>query len=157
MFKLKSHSLSDPISLVEMPEEHPARLFYDYWFVLCEGKKFAKKSDFDPSKIPVLLPNIAIVQLHWARQKLDPVLKLAGERFYELGKVSSGQRVQDIFPEKEYSIRCSLYAKIAKQPQVSFYNMQIPFESREFINVKKGIFPFSSDNKKVDHLFLVID
>jgi len=54
-------------------------------------------------------------------------------------------------------MRGNLYDKLSKQPQASFLNMPLPFKGRDFIQVIKGIFPFSSDGRNVDHLYLVID
>jgi len=158
MWRPKSKSFQSPLSLEEVPEHHPVRRFYSYWRELCGNRAYALKGDFNPAQVKTLLPNIGIVRLNHAGAEFDLELTLVGERIMEIAAIGGkGSYRKDLFSGDELSDRLTLYAEIARNPAAHFFRMSTPFEGREYIEIIKGMFPFSRDGETVDHMFLVIE
>ncbi|GEM_PF-5115996 len=158
MWRPKSKSFKFPLALGEVPEDHPARQFYVYWRELCGDRQYALKADFNPARVKQILPNIGVVKLDYSAAEFDLYLTLVGERIMEIAAINGkGSYRKDLFAGDELSDRLILYAEIAQNPAARFFQMNAPFEGREYIQIVKGMFPFSADGKLVDHIFLAID
>lgn len=158
MWKPKSESFNNPLTIEEVPEDHAVHQFYRYWRELCGDREFALKAEFNPARVIKLLPNIAITRLEYSAAEFDIRLTLAGEEIMEIMLIKGlGTYRHDFFSGKELEDRLYLYDHMAKNRQMKIYRMNPPFPGREFIEYIVGLFPFSSDGEKVDYYFLVIE
>lgn len=158
MRQLKSKSFDNPIRYEDVPENHPTRLFYDYWKLLCGDRKFALKSDFNPAELPRLLPNIGLVKLDYSGPEFDLLLTLVGERIKELTAISGpGSYRHDFFSGSELEDRLILYKDLSINPRAELFRMKVPFPQRHFHEIIVGMFPFSSEGQLVDYIFLVVE
>lgn len=158
MREFKTEAFKSPVTLGDMPENHPARLFYDYWKELCAEADFALKADFNPADIPRLLPNICILKLDDSGPELGFNLTLIGEGVKNMSGVTEmADYERYLYTGDNLADRRLIYGELVKAPQVRFYRMKVPFPGRQFIEIIKGIFPFSSDGKKIDYFYLVME
>lgn len=158
MRPLKTDSFENPVALEDMPENHPARLFYDYWETLCPVADFALKVNFNPADIPGILPNICILKMDDSRHPPAMELTLIGEGVKKMsGVIKMADYQHNLFSGDNLTDRQHIYSALSQKPEVRFYRMKVPFPGRQFIEIIKGIFPFSSDGKKIDFFYLVID
>ncbi|WP_193369316.1 PAS domain-containing protein [Pelagibius marinus] len=94
------------------------REFLAYWLSKCPssetGQAFPRREDIHPEDIPHLLPYIFIVDVLRGGGELDFRFRLVGTKIVTIEGEHTGQRISDMFPDREgYSVLWQQYRDAA--------------------------------------------
>ncbi len=133
---------------------HPrCRDFHDYVQSITPGGRLPSRAQFDPTRIPTLLPQLWIVEV-----ERDPIrlrIRLIGTKVVEaLGKDSTGQYFDDAFPQarpEEYFDRYLFM--ILEKTGTWRRGGSLVDHGPVWSEVENVIMPFASDGETVDRLY----
>lgn len=94
------------------------REFLAYWHSKCPpsetGEAFPRRKDIHPDEILQLLPSIFIVDVLRCGGELDFRFRLVGTKIVTIEGEHTGQRISDLFPDREgYSVLWQQYRNAA--------------------------------------------
>ncbi|WP_420346965.1 hypothetical protein [Pelagibius sp.] len=152
-----------PVSLAEVPPEHPVAVFAASWQEAAKGRGPLPWSGFDPAAHKAVLPWLLLLKRDPAA---DPALAqswhyaLCGTGCTEIfGGNSEGKAFADGLPPAAVAERLRELARLVDGEGPLFSHSNVPLKGREFLRVFRGAFPFTSGEAPqgvVDHVLYVI-
>lgn len=127
------------------------RLLFDYWQEIAGERAVPARADFDPLRIPHLLPHLGLIDL---RDGFDRGhFRLAGTRLREIyGRDITGLRMSEVFCGPSASPWHSIHLRIATQALPAQGVLRGPAEGRDHIILVWMRLPLSDDGVRVDRI-----
>lgn len=129
------------------------RALFDYWLEIAGEKPLPARADFDPLKVPHLLPHLGLIDL---REGFDQGLfRLAGTRLRDIyGKEITGLRLSEVFSGRCAAPWNQVHARIATEAVSAQGVIHGPTEGREHIVLFWLRLPLSDDGTRVDRILV---
>ena len=127
------------------------RELYDYWRQSAGERLMPARSDFDPLKVPRLLPHIGLIDMRGGTDRA--LFRLAGTRLRDIyGAEITGKRLSDIFGEACAVYWRRVHARIAKKGLPGHGVVRGPSEGRDHVILFWLRLPLSDDGRQVDRI-----
>lgn len=147
------------IPLAEVPGAHPAAVFHRFWQAAARGRRWAPWSHFDPVDHPAILPWVLLL-------KSEPLPQGPGQNWrYAVcgtgctdlfGFSYQGKLFGTGMPAEAAAERLAEFDRVVAGAGPLFFDSHLPIPTREFVRVLRGIFPFSTEQGRIDRLFIVV-
>jgi len=127
------------------------RELFDYWLRSADGRRMPARSDFDPLKVPRLLPSIGLLDL---RDGLaDASFRLAGTRLHDVyGQEITGKRADEVFSGERARYWRRIHNRVVENGAPLHGVVRGPAEGREHIVLFWLRLPLSEDGRSVDRI-----
>jgi hypothetical protein len=127
------------------------QVLFDYWLQSAGVRPMPARADFDPLKVPELLPNLGLIDL---RQGLDRGLfRLAGTRLRDVyGREITGRRLSDVFSGACEAYWRGVHTRVATEAMPAHGVVRGPAEGREHVVLYWLRLPLSDDGGRVDRI-----
>ena len=125
------------------------RLLFDYWHEIAGNRAMPARADFDPLKVPRLLPHLGLIDL---RDGFDHGhFRLAGTRLRDIyGREITGLRMSEVFSGSSAAPWHSIHLRIATQAVPAQGMVRGPAEGRDHVLLCWLRLPLSDDGVRVD-------
>ena len=127
------------------------RELFDYWLRSADGRPMPARSDFDPLKVPRLLPSIGLLDL---RDGLgEASFRLAGTRLHDIyGQEITGKRADEVFSGDRARYWRRIHDRVAEDRVPLHGVVRGPAEGREHVVLFWLRLPLSEDGGRVDRI-----
>ncbi len=127
------------------------RELFDYWFEIAGAKTIPSRADFDPLRVPHLLPHLGLIDL---RDGFDRGLfRLAGTRLRDIyGKEITGLRLSEVFTGSCADPWSRIHMRIVAEFVSAQGVTHGPAEGRDHVVLFWLRLPFSDDGARVDRI-----
>ena len=127
------------------------RELFDYWVRSAGERPMPARSEFDPLKVPQLLPHLGLIDL---RNGIDQGLfRLAGTRLRDIyGKEITGKRIDEVFSGDCAAYWRRIHARVAKKGLPAHGVVRGPAEGRDHVVLFWLRLPLSEDGGQVDRI-----
>lgn len=127
------------------------RDLFDYWLQSAGARAMPARSDFDPLKVPRLLPHLGLIDL---RQGLDQGLfRLAGTRLRDIyGREITGRRLSEVFSGVCAAYWERVHSRVVSEAMPAYGVIRGPAEGREHVVLFWLRLPLSDDGSRVDRI-----
>jgi len=127
------------------------RELFDYWLEVSGEKTIPSRADFDPLRVPHLLPHLGLIDL---RDGFDRgQFRLAGTRLRDVyGKEITGLRMSEVFSGTCADPWSRIHTRIATEAVSAQGVTHGPTEGRGHIVLFWLRLPFSDDGTRVDRI-----
>lgn len=131
-----------------LPEQ---RALFDYWQDIAPGRTLPARADFDPLKVPHLLPQLGLIDL---RDGLDRAhFRLAGTGLRDIyGREITDLRLTEVFSAAPASPWHRIHADVATKGLCAQGAMRGPAKGRDHIVLFWLRLPLSDDGVRVDRI-----
>ncbi|MDJ0513856.1 MAG: PAS domain-containing protein [Methyloceanibacter sp.] len=131
-----------------LPEQ---RLLFDYWQDIAQGRTMPARADFDPLKVPHLLPHLAVVDL---RDGFDRGrFRLAGTRLRDIyGREITGLHLTEVYAGCHAAPWQTVHSRVATDAVCAQGIARGPAEGREHVVLHWLRLPLSDDGIRVDRI-----
>lgn len=127
------------------------RELFDYWFQFAGARLLPARSDFDPLKVPRLLPHIGLIDLRDGGQ--HGLFRLAGTRLRDIyGQEITGRRLSEVFRGHCAAYWHRIHARITRTASPAYGVVRGPSEGREHVVLFWLRLPLSDDGSRVDRI-----
>tara|TARA_R110002073_G_scaffold127116_6_gene272370 strand:+ start:3350 stop:3859 length:510 start_codon:yes stop_codon:yes gene_type:complete len=151
------HLDSIHIELQDIPDHHPAKLFYDYWERIKGDKDLPLRHDLIPPEIPSILPYIILLEAKFHNGRQDYFDRLEGEGIIEIcGASDSKKFISEIMPKDKFEKRHKEFVMIGETKTPLFEMGHISYLDKAYIKVVRGAFPFSKEGDTADYFILIL-
>lgn len=127
------------------------RELFDYWLQSAGDRLMPARADFDPLKVPRLLPHLALIDL---RAGFDEGLfRLAGTHLRDIyGVEITGRRLTDVFSGRRAPYWRSVHARVVGDGMPAHGVVRGPAVGREHVVLRWLRLPLSDDGDRVDRI-----
>lgn len=127
------------------------RELFDYWHEIAGEQTVPSRADFDPLKVPHLLPHLGLIDL---RDGFDQgQFRLAGTRLRDVyGKEITGLRLCEVFSGVCADPWSRIHTRIATEAVSAQGVTRGPTEGRDHVVLFWLRLPFSDDGTRVDRI-----
>jgi len=127
------------------------RELYDYWQQSAGARMMPSRADFDPLKVPRLLPHIGLIDL---RGGIDQgSFRLAGTRLRDIyGQEITGRRLSDVFRGERARYWHRIHDRIATLGSPGHGVVHGPSQGRDHVVLFWLRLPLSDDGCRVDRI-----
>ncbi|WP_282611289.1 hypothetical protein [Pelagibius sp. Alg239-R121] len=147
-----------PIELSQICDGHPVAVFAKHFSELdravCPMAPFWL--DFDPMRVARLLQWMMLI----GRQDVTlegHVIRIMGEGVKQVFSVNlTNMNLGTVFDRETIAIRWRNVIDVAETRKPSFHTSCVPVESRSFIQLYRGCFPFCDENGDIIRLIVVV-
>lgn len=131
-----------------LPEQ---RVLFDYWHEIADGRAIPARADFDPLKLPHLLPHLGLIDL---RDGFDRGhFRLAGTRLRDIyGREITGLRLAEVFTGRWAAPWHTIYSRIATDSVCAQGVVRGPTDGRDHVVLSWLRLPLSDDGVRVDRI-----
>ncbi|MEM7399871.1 MAG: PAS domain-containing protein [Pseudomonadota bacterium] len=131
-----------------LPEQ---RLLFNYWLDIAQGRAMPARADFDPLKVPHLLPHLAVIDL---RDGFDRGrFRLAGTRLRDIyGREITGLQLTEVYAGCHAAPWQAVHSRVATDAVCAQGIARGPAEGREHVVVHWLRLPLSDDGIRVDRI-----
>lgn len=145
------------IAPTDLPPLHPVAQFRDRWPDLADGAGVAPWSRFDPTAYPHVLPWVLLLRQEDPRRPDRLRYTICGEGCREaFGFSYHGKLFGEDLPRRAVEERLAEFAAIRRGSGPLYSFTPLPVSEREFIDVFRGVFGFSTDGRGVDRYLIVL-
>ncbi|UTW56448.1 hypothetical protein [Kordiimonas sp. SCSIO 12610] len=146
----------DALSIGDIPSRHPVAVFAEKWPTFPKANGAALWENFTPLTCASVLPWASVIERAERDGKTIHRMKLQGSEVEKMaGKNAQGTALEDVLATEALSERLREFNELIANPGYMLSHTVIPFEGREFINVYRGIFAFTSTNDAVDKIVMI--
>jgi len=127
------------------------RELFDYWRKSAGGRKMPARSDFDPLKVPRLLPSIGLIDV---RAGLDAAaFRLAGTRLHDIyGGEITGKRASEVFSGERADYWHRIHARVVGQGLPLSGVVRGPVKGRDHVILFWLRLPLAENGGEVDRI-----
>ena len=127
------------------------RELFDYWHEISAGKSIPSRADFDPLRIPHLLPHLGLIDL---RDGFDHgQFRLAGTRLRDVyGKEITGLRMSEVFSGDCAGPWHRIHDRVVSEAISAHGVTHGPAEGRDHVVLFWLRLPLSDDGTRVDRI-----
>jgi len=127
------------------------RELLDYWLESAGQRAMPARSDFDPLKVPRLLPHLGLIDL---RDGVDQGLfRLAGTQLRDIyGQEITGKRIDEVFSGACAAYWSRIHLRVAENALPAHGVVRGPAEGREHVVLFWLRLPLSEDGGRVDRI-----
>jgi hypothetical protein len=129
---------------------------FAYWLTLGKASKLPRRRDFDPTEVPNLLTNIALLDVIQVPFRFK--YRLMGDRVIQLREGNhTGQWLHDIYPNFDQSTTYRRIISVVETRQPIWCIGQPTHHSRNEFRLREVIhLPFAEDGETVDLLLSAV-
>jgi hypothetical protein len=148
----------EPLSVYELPADCDPRLrqLYEYWLAARPPDcKLPGRQHVDPTKIPILLPWIWLVDVQ--RKPLRFKHRLTGtEQVRLMGREVTGQWMDEAHPHFVSSPAYQQFVAVAERGVIAYRRGRPMFHlGKEFVWLERLLLPLAQDGEHVDMLLAI--
>jgi hypothetical protein len=127
------------------------RELFDYWQRSAGARRMPARSDFDPLKVPKLLPSIGLIDV---REGLDgAAFRLAGTKLHEIyGQEITGRRACEVFSGEAAAYWRRIHDRVVDQGLPLHGVVRGPANGRDHVVLFWLRLPLSEDGGRVDRI-----
>ena len=141
----------------EIPGLHPVAQIRDGWPRLSGGSGIAAWSRFDPLDFPEVLPWVLLLRQEDPADPRRLRYTICGDGCRQtFGFSYQGKLFGEDLPESVVAQRKIEFQNIREGRGPLYSVTPLPIANREFIDIYRGVFGFSSDGTSVDRYLLVV-
>ena len=127
------------------------RELFDYWQYSAGQRSMPARSDFDPLKVPRLLPSIGLIDVRDGLE--DAAFRLAGTRLHDIyGQEITGKRACEVFSGAQADYWRRIHARVAGEGKPASGVVRGPARDRDHIVLFWLRLPLSEDGGIVDRI-----
>jgi hypothetical protein len=146
----------NPLRLEDVPEKHPAAALAHKWPTFPKIGNAALWEHFTPNTCASILPWVTVVE----KQERDGdhvyYFKHQGSEIEQLvGANSQGLSLEDVLAKEALKDRIKEFNGLVKNGGFLLSKGVMPIEGREFINIYRGVFAFTTTGDMVDKFVVV--
>lgn len=143
-------------TLAERIDSAALRELYRYWASQRGERKMPRRRDIDPTSIPRLLPNIAIIEVRG--EPGDYVLRLTGtEVDRQNGAALTGLTLRTVTETTTVKVDLSEYALVARRGEARVSRGNLVHRGREHVDFERLLLPLSEDGVTVNQILAMFD
>ena len=126
-------------------------VLFDYWQDIADGRSLPARAQFDPLKVPHLLPNLALIDL---REGIDRgQFRLAGTRLRDIYRREiTGLPLSEVFSGPCAAPWRAIHSRVATQAHCAQGMVHGPSEGRDHVMLHWLRLPLSDDGIRVDRI-----
>jgi len=127
------------------------RELFDYWHQSAGARRMPARSDFDPLKVPKLLPSIGLIDV---REGLDQAsFRLAGTRLHEIyGQEITGKQAGEVFSGEAAAYWGRIHGRVVAEGLPLHGVVRGPAKDRDHVVLFWLRLPLSEDGGRVDRI-----
>lgn len=131
-----------------LPEQ---RVLFDYWQDIARGRVMPARADFDPLKLPDLLPHLGLIDLREGFER--SYFRLAGTRLREVyGREITGLPLSEVFTGCRADPWRTVHWRIATEALCAQGVAHGPAQGRDHVVLYWLRLPLSDDGVRVDRI-----
>lgn len=127
------------------------RVLFDYWQEIANGRAMPSRADFDPLKIPQILPHLALIDLRDGFERGH--FRLAGTSLRNVyGREVTGLPLSEVFSGRRASPWRRIHSRVAEKALCAQGLVRGPAEGRDHVALFWLRLPLSDDGAQVDRI-----